>query len=335
MSEQGICIVGGGAWGTALAVHLAAAGKAVRLWVRERELLESIAEHRENPDFLPGIRIPEGVTPFGRLSEISKAGGPVLFVVPSAFARPVYREMSGSLAADATVVVATKGIEEDSLALPLQVAAEELGDERALAVLSGPSFAQDLARGRPTVVAIASEGLEIARSVQESLSSSSLRLYTNTDPLGVQLSGALKNVMAIAAGVADSLAMGTNTMAALITRGLAEMSRLGTKLGGRSSTFSGLAGLGDLVLTCTGALSRNRTVGQRLGRGERLQDILASTNAVAEGVHTTRSAARLAARAGVEMPIIEEVERILFKGGSPREAIDRLMRRPLTSEESG
>jgi glycerol-3-phosphate dehydrogenase (NAD(P)+) len=291
-----------------------------------------MAEHRDNPLFLPGVRIPNGVTPFNDLPELSAARGSVLFVVPSAFAREVYREMAPSLPPQAAVVVATKGIEEGSLALPLQVAGEELGEGRALAVLSGPSFAQDLAGGRPTVVAIASERIETARAVQEALSSASLRLYTNADPLGVQLSGALKNVMAIAAGVADSLGMGSNTMAALITRGLAEITRLGTKLGGLPTTFSGLAGLGDLVLTCTGALSRNRNVGQRLGRGERLQDILASTKAVAEGVHTTRSAARMAAGAGVEMPIVEEVERILFEDGSPREAIDRLMSRPLTSE---
>jgi glycerol-3-phosphate dehydrogenase (NAD(P)+) len=332
LSERGICIVGGGAWGTALAVHLARAGKPVRLWIRENELVERMAEHRDNPVFLPGVSIPEAVLPFNRLSELSAGDGPVLFVVPSAYARAVYRELSESLAPEAKVVVATKGIEEGSLALPLQVAGEELGEDRPLAVLSGPSFAQDLARGRPTVVAIASDGIEVARELQEVLSSSSLRLYTNSDPLGVQLSGALKNVMAIAAGVADSLGMGSNTMAALITRGLAEMSRLGTKLGGRASTFSGLAGLGDLVLTCTGALSRNRQVGQRLGRGESLQDILGSTKAVAEGVHTTRSAAEMAARAGVEMPIVEEVERILFEGGSPRRAIDRLMSRPLTAE---
>ncbi len=332
MSERGICVVGAGAWGTALAVHLARAGRPVRLWVRETELFERMAEHRDNPVFLPGVAIPEKVTPFNRLSELSAADDHVLFVVPSAFARSVYREMSGSLAPEAKVVVATKGIEEGSMALPLKVAAEELGEDRELAVLSGPSFALDLARGRPTVVAIASDRIGIARELQEILSSRSLRLYTNSDPLGVQLSGALKNVMAIAAGVADSLGMGSNTMAALITRGLAEMSRLGTTLGGRASTFSGLAGLGDLVLTCTGALSRNRQVGQRLGRGESLQDILASTRAVAEGVHTTRSAAKMAANAGVEMPIVEEVERILFEGGAPREAIDRLMSRPLTSE---
>jgi glycerol-3-phosphate dehydrogenase (NAD(P)+) len=301
--------------------------------VREIELCERIAEHRDNPVFLPGIPIPETVEPFNRLSQISMDDGHVLFVVPSTYARAVCKEMSGSIAPGAKVVVATKGIEEGSLALPLKVAAEELGEDRTLAILSGPSFAQDLARGRPTVVAIASDRIEVARELQQTLSSSTLRLYTNSDPLGVQLSGALKNVMAIAAGVADSLGMGANTIAALITRGLAEMSRLGAKLGGRPSTFSGLAGLGDLVLTCTGALSRNRQVGQRLGRGESLQDILRSTKAVAEGVHTTRSAREIASREGVEMPIVEEVERILFNGGSPREAIDRLMSRPLTSEE--
>jgi len=255
-----------------------------------------------------------------------------VFVVPSAFARPLYREIYGSLPPGAPVVVATKGIEEQTLALPLDVARDELGNERPVAILSGPSFAQELAIGRPTVVAISSEREETARQVQRVLSSSTLRLYTNLDPVGVQLSGALKNVMAIAAGMADSLAMGSNTMAALITRSLAEMSRLGIHLGGQASTFGGLAGLGDLVLTCTGTLSRNRSVGERLGKGERLEEILNSSPSVPEGVQTTRSVRELAERHGVEMPIVEEVYRILYGDGSPREAIDRLMRRPLTSE---
>jgi glycerol-3-phosphate dehydrogenase (NAD(P)+) len=289
-------------------------------------------ENHENAVYLPGVPIPEGVSAVGETADALRGTELVLFVVPSAYARPLYREIAPSLPGGAPVLVATKGIEEHSLALPLEVAREEIGNERSLAILSGPSFAQELAAGRPTVVAISSEDEQTALHLQEALSSSTLRLYTNTDPTGVQLSAALKNVMAIAAGVADSLGMGSNTMAGLITRALAEMSRLGMALGGRPSTFSGLAGLGDLVLTCTGKLSRNRGVGQRLGRGEKLEDILNSSPAVPEGVHTTRSARALAARQGVEMPIVGEVYRILFEGGSPSEAIGRLMRRPLTSE---
>jgi glycerol-3-phosphate dehydrogenase (NAD(P)+) len=304
----------------------------VRLWLRERELAERIRETRENALFLPGVAIPAGVSAHVETADALRAAELVLFVVPSAYARALYREIAPSLPAGAPVVVATKGIEENSLALPLEVAREEVGKERPLAILSGPSFAQELVAGRPTVVAISSEDEQEARRLQETLSSATLRLYTNTDPTGVQLSAALKNVMAIAAGVADSLGMGSNTMAALITRALAEMSRLGEALGGRPATFSGLAGLGDLVLTCTGRLSRNRGVGQRLGSGEKLDDILSSTPAVPEGVHTTHSAKALAVSQGIEMPIVSEVYRILFDGGSPREAIGRLMRRPLTSE---
>ena len=325
-------VIGGGAWGTALAVHLAHNGHDVRLWLRESDLVESIREQRENRLFLPGIAIPDNVSPHGDTASALKGADLVLFVVPSPYARSLYREISGSLPPDAPVVVATKGIEERTLALPLDVAREEIGNDRPVAMLSGPSFAHELAIGRPTVVAISSETEQTARQVQRALSCSPLRLYTNLDPVGVQLSGALKNVMAIAAGMAASLAMGSNTMAALITRSLAEMSRLGIHLGGQASTFSGLSGLGDLVLTCTGSLSRNRSVGERLGRGERLEEILNSSPSVPEGVQTTRSVRELALRHGVEMPIVEEVYRILYGDGSPREAIDRLMRRPLTSE---
>jgi glycerol-3-phosphate dehydrogenase (NAD(P)+) len=325
-------IIGGGAWGTALAVHLAHNGHRIDLWLRERELVARINEERRNPIYLPGIPIPEGVTAHANAADALQGSALVLLVVPSAFARALYREIAADIPAGVPLVVAAKGIEERTLALPLTVVREEIGDSRPVAALCGPSFAQELAIGRPTVVAVSSECEDTARLLQRALSSSTLRLYTNTDPTGVQLSGALKNVMAIAAGVADSLGMGSNTMAALITRGLVEMSRLGTRLGGRASTFSGLAGLGDLVLTCTGGLSRNRGVGQRLGRGERLEDILASSPSVPEGVHTTRSARELARLNEVEMPIVEEVHRILRDEGSARDAIARLMRRPLTSE---
>jgi glycerol-3-phosphate dehydrogenase (NAD(P)+) len=330
--DKTTAIIGGGAWGTALAVHLAQTGHRVGLWLRERELVAQINEQRENAVYLPGVPIPDRVTAHEEPAAALRGSNIVLLVVPSAFARSLYRTIAPSIPSGVPLVVATKGIEEETLALPLDVVREEIGAGHPLAALSGPSFAQELAAGRPTVVAISS-GLErTARELQREISSPTLRLYTNSDPTGVQLSGALKNVMAIAAGVADSLGMGSNTMAALITRGLVEMSRLGSRLGGRASTFSGLSGLGDLVLTCTGGLSRNRSVGQRLGRGERLEAILASSPSVPEGVHTTSSARELARSNGVEMPIVEEVHRILREEGSAREAIDRLMRRPLTSE---
>jgi glycerol-3-phosphate dehydrogenase (NAD(P)+) len=330
---ESVAVIGGGAWGSALAVHLAARGPRVRLWVREPDLVERIASRRDNPLYLPGVEFPPPIEPSGDVAASVAGAELVLAVVPSQFARGVYRELAPSLPAEVPVVVASKGIEERSLALPLEVAAQELGAARPLAVLSGPSFAAEVARGHPTALAVASEREDLAVDVQAALSSAALRLYTNPDPVGVQVAAALKNVIAIATGVADSLEMGANVRAALITRGLAEISRLGVRLGGRPATFAGLAGLGDLVLTCTGELSRNRQVGRRLGRGERLADILQRSPSVAEGVRTAQSARELARRHDVQMPIVEEVHRILYRDGSPADSLERLMGRPLTAED--
>jgi glycerol-3-phosphate dehydrogenase (NAD(P)+) len=329
----GALVVGGGAWGTALAIHLAGFDLPVRLWVREPEIVEAIRDRRENVAFLPGVRLPDGVVPVDRFDDVAPDLEWVVAVVPSMFAREVYERLAPELPPGLPVVLATKGIEERTLALPLQVARESLGESRPCAVLSGPSFAAEVARGVPTAVVVASRDDELASRVQRRLSGGALRVYTNRDETGVQIAGALKNVIALAAGVADGLGLGLNTRAALITRGLAEITRLGLATGGRPSTFSGLAGMGDLVLTCTGALSRNRSVGQALGRGERLEDVLAASPAVAEGVRTTLSARQLARDVGVEMPIVEEMYRILYDGASPREALSRLMGRPLTAED--
>ena len=305
----------------------------MHLWMRGADLVSRMLERRDNPAYLPGVRVPDTVVPTSDLSAALGGAAWVLCAIPSPHARAVYRRMAPFLAADAAVVIATKGIEEGSLELPLEVAASELGGGRRLAVLSGPSFAREVAEGRPTAVVVAAEDLRLAERMQRAISSRELRVYTNQDPLGVQVAGALKNVMAIAVGIADSLGLGTNTRAALITRGLAEMSRLVAALGGAPSTAAGLAGLGDLVLTCTGDLSRNLRVGRRLGRGERLQDILAGSRSVAEGVRTTVAVRALAERAGLEMPIVDEVHRILHRDGRPHEGLDRLLSRPLTSEE--
>ncbi len=333
MSKDRVAVVGGGAWGTALAIHCAGLGQSVGLWIREPDVAQQVREHRDNPVFLPGIHVPREVTPHSDLRKAVDGADLVIFVVPSAFCRAVYRELSTAIGRDVPVVVATKGLETDSLALPLDVARAEAGRQRPLAVLSGPSFAREVAQGKPTALVIASHDADLTRHVQHEISTDSLRLYSNSDPLGVQLAGALKNVIAISAGVAASLDMGSNALAALITRGLAEISRLGTCLGGSAATFSGLAGLGDLVLTCTGGLSRNRQVGLRLGRGERLSEILESMHSVAEGVGTTRSARALGLREGVEMPVVEEMHQILFEQASPERALQRLMGRPLTSED--
>jgi len=329
-----VAVVGAGAWGTALAIHLASTGADVRLWCLEQDLAQMIGERSENPVYLPGAPIPEQVVATTSLEEAVFSAKLVLAVVPTQHSRSVLEEVRPFLAADTMVILANKGVEEKTLELPLDLAGEALGPDRSLGVLSGPTFAGEVARGQPSALVIASEDEALARAVQEIVSSSRLRVYTNSDPVGVQVAGALKNVIAIAAGTADGLALGHNARAALITRGLAEITRLGVGLGGRPETFSGLAGFGDLVLTCTGDSSRNRTVGRELGKGRLLKDILAGTRAIAEGVATTRSARALAAREGIEAPIVNEVHKILFENGSPRDALRRLMDRPLTSEET-
>ncbi len=326
-------VIGGGAWGTALAVHAAGRGLKVRLWAREADVVDRMLERRDNPAYLPGVEIPAGVKPEHDLARSVSDAELVITVVPSSFARSVYEQISAHLGQAVPVVAATKGIEEGSLALPLEVARDELGSDHPLAVVSGPSFAREVAEGHPTGVVIASDCPELALRFQQTFASRLLRVYTNRDPIGVQLAGSLKNVMAIAAGIADGLGMGNNSLAALITRGLAEMTRLIVALGGNPRTTSGLAGLGDLVLTCTGDLSRNRQVGQRIGRGERLTDILSGSRSVAEGVRTARSARDLARRASVDMPIVEGVYRILYEDGSPQQGLDRLLSRPMTSED--
>lgn len=332
MRDGKIAVLGAGGWGTALSVVLAGTGRTVRLWVREQDLLSRMRERRDNPVFLPGVAIPTEVAPWGDLGEALDGAELVLAVIPSPFARRVYAQALRWMPRPIPVVIATKGLEERTLALPAEVAEETLG-ERPLAILSGPSFAPEVARGLPTAVVVAANDALLARRVQGLFLGSRLRVYTNDDPIGVQVAAGLKNVIAIAAGIADGLGMGHSTVAALITRGLAEIRRLGVALGGKPATFSGLAGLGDLVLTATGDLSRNRKVGQALGRGERLEDVLEHMAAVAEGVTTTRSARELARRRGIEMPIVEEVHRVLYEDGAPRDAVARLMARPPTAEE--
>lgn len=327
-----IAVLGSGAWGTALAAHCRRGGSVVRQWVREPQVAEEI-RRGENRTFLPGVPLPPGIEATTDLAAVVEDAGILLAVVPCQFARDVYRSLSGALPADLPLVAAAKGIEEGSLMLPIEVIRDELGETRPVAVLSGPSFASDVARGKPTALVAAAEDAALADYLQDRLASAELRIYTNSDPVGVQLGGALKNVVALAAGILDGLGTGPNGRAALITRGLAEMTRLGSRLGGSPATFAGLAGLGDLVLTCTGEQSRNLTVGRRLGRGESLDHILDGATAVAEGIRTARPAHRLAQREAVRMPIVEEVNRVLYEGGDPRDGVQRLMGRPLTSED--
>jgi glycerol-3-phosphate dehydrogenase (NAD(P)+) len=331
--QQPVAIIGGGAWGTALAVNLGRRGVPVRLWMHEDDLVRRMLARRDNPVYLPGVEIPDAVVPTDEIAFAVTAVSLVVFAVPTPFARALHGRLGRHIGSRVPVVVATKGIEEDTLLLPTEVAASCLVPGTPIAAMSGPSFAEEVARGVPTAVVVASADAGLARTIQDRLAGETLRLYTNTDVVGVQIAAALKNVVAIAAGIADGLGFGHNTIAALITRGLAEIRRLGVARGAVPETFSGLASLGDLVLTCTGGLSRNRQVGQAIGRGERLADVIARMPHVAEGVRTARSARGLAAVAGVQMPIVDEVYRILYEDGVPREAVRRLMTRPLGSED--
>jgi len=336
MSE--IAVIGGGAWGTVLAIVLGRKGThRVRLWAHEADVCESIAQKRVNERFLPGRLIPDSVSASNDLAATLGGAEIVVSVMPSQHCRALFERMRPLLQPHVMIVSATKGLEEGSLLRMTEVIAQVLqradGSAPAVAALSGPSFAQEVARGDPTAITIASQDAALLRTVQQEFSDPSFRVYTNSDVIGVELGGALKNTVAIAAGICDGLGLGHNSVAALITRGLAEMTRLVVACGGRAETMAGLAGLGDLVLTCTGGLSRNRSVGVELGRGQKLPEIIAAMHGmVAEGVFTTSAAVGLAHARGVEMPITEQMHAILHQGKSPRDAIQDLMSRSGKSE---
>jgi glycerol-3-phosphate dehydrogenase (NAD(P)+) len=307
----------------------------VRLWAYEPEVRESIATRRENTLFLPGQAIPENVAASNDFAEVLAGAHIVISVMPSHHCRRLFEAMRPWLRPGMLFVSATKGLEEQSLLRMTDVIAQVVGGKfkPRIGALSGPSFAKEVARGDPSAVTIASPDAELTQGIQQELSDPRFRLYTNDDMVGVELGGALKNVIAIAAGVCDGLGLGHNSVAALITRGLAEITRLAVACGGQRETMSGLAGLGDLVLTCTGGLSRNRSVGVELGRGRKLPDIIAGMHGmVAEGVLTTNAAVGLARARAVEMPISEKMHAILHEGKSPREAIHELMTRSAKSE---
>jgi glycerol-3-phosphate dehydrogenase (NAD(P)+) len=333
-----IAVIGAGAWGTAIATVLGRKQTHhVRLWAHEREVRETIREHRVNELFLAQQIIPEAVECTNELAEALEGATIVVSVMPSHHTRRVFQAMLPHLRPEMLFVSATKGIENDSLLRMTEVITQLLGSSGGFAprigAISGPSFAKEVAKGDPTAVTIASVDRELAVTVQKEFSDPNFRVYTNDDVVGVELGGALKNIVAIAAGVLFGMDLGHNTVAALITRGLAEITRLAVACGGRAETMAGLAGLGDLVLTCTGGLSRNRSVGVELGRGRKLDDIIAGMHGmVAEGVLTTNAAVGLAHRTRVEMPITEQMHAILQQGKSVHEAIKDLMRRPSTSE---
>jgi glycerol-3-phosphate dehydrogenase (NAD(P)+) len=328
---KNLSIIGGGSWGTALAVVLAPRFSRVRLWVFEGDLAERMAALRINDVYLPGCPIPTNVDVTSDLSGALDGAEIVISVMPSHLARGLYQRMLPNLNERMVFVSATKGLENHSLMRVTEVVTEVVGTSR-VAVLSGPSFAREVARFEPTAVVAASAEPGLAEALQAAFSGPTFRVYKSSDPIGVEIGGSIKNVVAIGAGVLHGMGLGHNAMAALITRGLAEMTRLAVAMGGKAQTLSGLAGLGDLVLTCTGDLSRNRTVGVELARGRKLDDIVSSMKMVAEGIKTTNAAVDLAARHAVDMPIAGQMFQMLHAGTSPQEAIRRLMERSLKGE---
>jgi glycerol-3-phosphate dehydrogenase (NAD(P)+) len=331
-----IAIIGGGAWGTALAIALTRSSRAHRLtlWAHSADVVEMLSTRRVNEIYLPGFELPTDVEVTGGLEKALAEADIVLGVMPSAHARALYRAMRPHVEPNSIFVSATKGLEPDTHARISEVIAEEMGLDSSsrVAVLSGPSFALEVAAGDPTAVVLASADAQLASEVQEEFSGPRFRPYTNDDVIGTEIAGAVKNVIAIAAGICTGLELGTNTVAALVTRGLAEMTRLAVALGGRRETLSGLAGVGDLILTSTGELSRNRSVGVELGKGRDLNEILGSTRRVAEGVGSAAATLELARRTDVEMPITEQVHAVLTAGRVTRDAIRELMERRLKQE---
>jgi glycerol-3-phosphate dehydrogenase (NAD(P)+) len=331
-----IAILGGGSWGTALAVILSRGTRSpeISIWVHDKALAESMRRDRVNRAYLPGLALHPQIRVTCEVTEALAGAEIVLGVMPSAHARAVYSAASAHISKQTIFVSATKGLEPATHNRASQIIADVIPSslEPRIAALSGPSFAAEAARGEPTAVVVASHDVHLATRLQEEFAAPNFRLYTNDDVLGVELAGAMKNVIAIAAGACQGLGLGANAVAALVTRGLAEMSRLSMALGGRPETLSGLAGLGDLVLTCTGALSRNRQVGIELGKGRALAEIMGGMRMVAEGVGTAAALLALAGENDVELPITRQVEAILHQGRSPREAIRAIMERPQRKE---
>lgn len=328
-----ISIIGAGAFGTAMAAAAARAGNDVLLWAHDPSVAEGIRETGLNPNYLAGVKLGENVRATSDIEEAATFSDTLFMVVPSHHYREVLGKIGRHLTNPVGIVSGTKGIENETLERMSEISTHVLGEKiNAFAVLSGPTFALECARADPSAAVIASKNVDFAQQLQQAMSSPTLRLYHSTDVVGVELAGSLKNVVAIAAGVIEGLGLGSNTNAALVTRGLHEITRLGVALGGKLETFAGLAGMGDLVLTCTGALSRNRTVGVQLGQGKKLDDILRDAKFVAEGIKTSKSAKQLAERHQIEMPITTEMYRVLYEDEEPRGAIQRLMTRSLKAE---
>jgi len=325
-----IAVIGAGSWGTTLAVLLADKGYAVSLWVYEEDLAEDIKKKKVNNVYLPELTIPDSIKVSHRIEDVIRGAEHILNVVPTQYTRAVFKEALNHIPEDVQIISASKGIEKGTLLTVSGVLKELSG--RDIAVLSGPSFAKEVIKKLPTAVTIATNGRDTGSLLQEIFNTDYFRVYTHDDVLGVELGGALKNVIAIASGISDALNLGFNARAALITRGLAEITRLGVAMGAKDKTFGGLSGLGDLVLTCTGPLSRNYTVGYKLGQGHKLQEILLSMSMVAEGVSTVEAAFALSKKYNVEMPIVEQIYKVVNEGKAPSDAVKELMTRTLKSE---
>lgn len=332
-----VAVLGAGAWGTALASHAARLGHDVRIWALEPEVADEITRRHTNSVYLADVPLPETIRASSDVAEVVRGADVVLLVPPSQHLRNVAEQIAPALGPAAIAVVATKGIEEESLKLMSEVLAEtwpDVAPER-IAFLSGPSFALEVARGKPTDVVVASRGIATARKIQQLIHAPLFRVYASGDPVGVQVGGAIKNVMAVAVGACDALDFGNNARAAIMTRGLAEMTRLGVALGANPLTFLGMAGVGDLILTCTGELSRNRTLGKQIAAGVDPQQYLASKRSVAEGYYTAAAAYALSQKLGVEMPITENVYHVLHQGRPLPEAVRTLMERTHKDELHG
>jgi glycerol-3-phosphate dehydrogenase (NAD(P)+) len=329
-----LAVIGGGSWGTALALALAPRFESLSLWVHNAELASRMDSLRENHIYLPGFRIPERIRITANLAEAADGAEIVLGVMPSHHAREIYSALIGYLSDDCCIVSATKGLEQNSTLRMSEVIRDvfKIRSKLRVGILSGPTFAREIAEGQPAAVVVASEHQDLTRQIQEAFSGPVLRLYRNDDPIGVELGAAMKNVIAIASGVCAGLGLGANTSAALITRGLAEITRLALAAGGQARTLAGLAGLGDLVLTCSGELSRNRRVGVQLGKGRDLNAILAETPMVAEGVQTTEVGLKLGKKYDVELPITQQMHEVLATKKPPIFAIRELMDRSLKEE---
>jgi len=331
-NQSKIAVLGAGSWGTALAILLARQGQATYLWARDRAHIDSMSASRCNQRYLPDIQFPKCLELVADIAEAVKRADDLLIVIPSHGFRPILEQLADMMKPGQRLMWATKGFESGSGKLFHQVVEEVIGSSVSVAVVSGPTFAREVALAYPTAVTIASSNPAYARQMAERFHDDTFRAYTSDDIIGVEVGGAIKNVLAIAAGIADGLGYGANTRAAIITRGLAEMIRLGTALGGRRETFMGLSGLGDLVLTCTDDQSRNRRLGLALGKGKSLEDALSTIDQVVEGVQTAREVHELAVSSAVEMPIAQQVYEVLYENRSPSDAVNNLLSRDLKRE---